>query len=173
VYTDELEKPLQEYFKYKPGKRLIAPKTKENYYICKNHPDQVKIRITTFKGISPGAVHYYCSIEYQPIDVSRDKKGKCRSGGYMGGLEVTTNLRLELTREVTRGDLTSDPDRWNCYSVGDYTPCFNNLDELADSLIPFLEKHLSDMKYKFHHLDYDLIIPPAGVRDAVKKYDDF
>lgn len=65
------------------------------------------INITTFKGVSFGAVHYYGTIR------------------IMDGLHD-----IELFRPITQDEIDNNPDRWYPFKNGEPTRCFNTWKEI-------------------------------------------
>lgn len=61
------------------------------------------VDITSFRGISAGAVHYYGSLNINEGD----------------------HERIQLYRSVTQEDIDKYPDRFYGYEIGDSTSCFN------------------------------------------------
>lgn len=60
------------------------------------------VNITTFRGISFDAIHYY------------------------GTLRIIGIENVELYRFITQAEIDNDPDRWYNYEEGDLTKCFNS-----------------------------------------------
>lgn len=110
------------------------------------NPREVRIQITSFRGISWNAVHYYATIEADGINRLRyedyDGTGTKRPvsvSGYLGE-EFNSlprekrdiwgaNYHIEAAREVTQEDIKNDPQRWEHYNSGDRTNAFNTAEE--------------------------------------------
>lgn len=60
------------------------------------------INITSFRGISDRAKHFY------------------------GKLEIINLYNEELFRPITQEEMSKDPDRWFSYNEGDLTKCFKS-----------------------------------------------
>lgn len=81
----------------------------------------IAIETSSFRGLCPGAVHYYCNIHLYGLSLTRN--GYCVSG-YLGGLKVGrvfTNKILSVNRPVTKEDLSEKYVDWDGYEVGDMT----------------------------------------------------
>lgn len=70
------------------------------------------ISITTFRGVSSDAVHYYGNLGYYDSDGFHAK---------------------ELKRAITAEEIEKHPDRFYNYSVGDMTECFNGWRDVVDA----------------------------------------
>lgn len=80
----------------------------------------LKIEITSFRGVCPGAVHYYCTIKFfTPLLY----KGNVTGGGArwpkIGGIFGLD--RMDVHRPVTAEDLADKHVDWTGYYVGDMT----------------------------------------------------
>ena len=81
----------------------------------------IRIVTTSFRGISPGAIHYYCHIDLYGPSLTRDG---CHVSGYLGGLKVGKifkSPRFDVNRIVTAEDLAEKYADWDGYNVGDIT----------------------------------------------------
>lgn len=81
----------------------------------------ITIRTTSFRGICPGAVHYYCTINFYGPSLMR---GDCSVCGYLGGLKVGRIFgghSIDVNRPVTEDDLADKRADWEGFHVGDYT----------------------------------------------------
>lgn len=110
----------------RPDLKVVAPC---NY--------DVLIILSSFRGICPGAVHYYATIEAQQPYFT---DGECMIGGYISEgwsampREITGMIggvyKIEVTHKLTQDDIDNDPERWEGYVAGDDTNCFENLEQL-------------------------------------------
>ena len=74
-----------------------------------NHPKAI-IDITSYRGISSDAIHYY------------------------GRFQTTSDFeRLELKRPITKEELEKYPDRFYCYEEGDMINAFNTWRDVIDA----------------------------------------
>lgn len=81
----------------------------------------IRIRTTSFRGISPGAIHYYCSIDNNFLSLTKEGY---HVSGYLGGLKlgrIFTLPGLDVNRMVTAEDLADKYADWDGYKVGDFT----------------------------------------------------
>lgn len=114
------------------------------------NPRKVRIEITSYRGISWDAVHYYAAIDADGIDRIRyedyDGTGTKRPvaiSGYLGE-EFNRlprekrdiwggNYHIEVARPVTEADIAKDPHRWEHYTPGDLTNAFNSAEEAEET----------------------------------------
>lgn len=108
------------------------------------NPREVRIEITSFRGISWNAVHYYATIEADGINrcYEDEEKRLFNTSGYLG--EEFNSLprekrdiwgggyRIEVARPVTKQDIADDPERWEHYAPGDNTNAFNTPEEAEE-----------------------------------------
>lgn len=121
--------------------------TRPELYCRINTPRKVKIRITSFRGFSCFARHYYATIHADGIDICRDEQTEkgvktWRLGGYL--CEEFNELpadeqaiygpeyRIEVCRKVTFRDIQDDPLRWEGYNEGSLTPAFDSPEEAVE-----------------------------------------
>lgn len=81
----------------------------------------ITIWTSSFRGMCPGAVHYYCNIRFYGPSLTRNG---CSVSGYLGGLKVGrifTSKELNVNRPVTKEDLSDKYADWDGYQVGDMT----------------------------------------------------
>lgn len=105
-------------------------------------PRQVKINITSFRGLCGGAVHYYADIEADGIIryyVEPETNRKIGAYGYLGE-EFNRlprekrdiwggNYKIGAARPVTKADKDKDPKRWEYYDIGNNTNAFDTAEE--------------------------------------------
>lgn len=108
------------------------------------NPREVRIEITSYRGLCCDAVHYYAAIEADGIKRCQyeDYNGEKRLfsvSGYLG--EEFNSLprekrdiwggdyHIEVAREVTQEEITQNPRRWEHYAPGDRTNAFNTAEE--------------------------------------------
>ena len=106
----------------------------------------VKLEITSFRGVSWGAIHYYGKLIADGIDFQ-----------YLDNPSTTTSnwdaekksplyqwhYEFELLRPVTQEEIENDPDRWNCYQLGTFTASFDTKEEIIT-----LAKECFKMRFK-------------------------
>ena len=81
----------------------------------------IRISTSSYRGLCPGAVHYYCDIYFHGPYLTRDN---CSVSGYLGGLKVGrifTCKTLNVNRPVTKEDFADKYADWDGYDVGDMT----------------------------------------------------
>lgn len=81
----------------------------------------ITIRTSTFRGMCPEAVHYYCTINFYGPSLMQ---GDCSVAGHLGRLKIGGIFgmhRVELNRPVTEDDLADKRADWEGFHVGDYT----------------------------------------------------
>lgn len=118
--------------------------TRPELFVRIPNPREVRINITSFRGISWDAVHYYAEIVADGIDRCHyeDYCGKKKLYGVSGYLGEEFNslprhkrdiwggaYRIEALRPVTQADIDKDPRRWEHYKPGDNTPAFDTAAE--------------------------------------------
>lgn len=121
-------------------------KTRPDLFVKINSPRTVKIEITTYRGISIGAEHYYASIIADGINICskeiRDNK-ECviRHGGYICE-EYSNALKensiwkgiysIDVLRTVTQEMIDANPTRWEHYEAGDKTNAFDTKESVIE-----------------------------------------
>lgn len=108
------------------------------------NPREVRIEITSFRGISCDAIHYYAAIVADGINrcFYEDYNGEKRLFGAHGYLGEEFNslprekrdiwggdYHIEAAREVTQEEINKNPRRWEHYAPGDHTNAFNTAEE--------------------------------------------
>lgn len=125
------------------------------------NPRKVRIEITSYRGISWNAVHYYAAIDADGIDRVRyedyDGSGTKRLvsvSGYLG--EEFNSLprekrdiwggdyHIDVARPVTEADIAKDPRRWEGYGPGDNTNAFNTAEEAEETARAIVSARFGD-----------------------------
>lgn len=113
------------------------------YFVNPPQNQNVSLEISTWRGISPDAIHYYGRIRAKsPVLCRIGEDGRVRiCGGYIckewhdmpiaGRKFVGEGYVIEIVRFVTKSECEDDPNRW-----GIYDPCYrtNAFDTVADVL---------------------------------------
>lgn len=99
------------------------------------NPRVARIEVTSFIGVSAGAIHYYSKIVADGVSLYRDtSKGRIIVGGYV--CEEFSKIckdskgkydpvyQIDVLRQVTESEIRQDPIRWHGYSQGDITNAF-------------------------------------------------
>lgn len=110
------------------------------------------VNITTFRGISFDAIHYY------------------------GTLRIIGIENVELYRSITQAEIDNDPDRWYNYEEGDLTKCFNSLRDVVTAAGDKAKERGIDLKEVFvegipniGRLSYHEALKPIDTRPKCKK----
>ena len=107
-------------------------------WIENNSPRTVTLDVTTYRGVSWDAVHYYGNITIEGVSFSpedspntyvvcketyeAEEKNPLAAGSY----------KIELVRPVTSEEIEEDSTRWDGYEVGDKTNAFNSPEDVID-----------------------------------------
>lgn len=105
-------------------------------WIIRNSPRVITLEISSYRGISWNAIHYYGSLHINGISFSQEdnlntytmcketyeaeRKNPLAAGVYY----------VELVRPITREEIEKDKSRWNGYEVGDYTNAFHSPEDI-------------------------------------------
>ena len=85
----------------------------------------ITIRTSSFRGLCPEAVHYYCTIQYHGPSLTRFENGVyCSVFGYVGKLKIGRIFgmhQIDVNRPVTEDDLADKRADWEGFHVGDFT----------------------------------------------------
>ena len=93
----------------------------------------VKLEITSFRGISWNAIHYYGKlvadgIEFQCLDNPRTTTSNWDAKKINPFYQW--RYEFDLRRPVTQEEINHDPDRWECYQLGTFTTSFDTKEEI-------------------------------------------
>ena len=91
-----------------------------------NPRDTLKLKITSFRGISIGATHYYGDLALPFISIFIT--GTNRS--IMGAGVPNLPREIELQRILTEEEISNNPDRYLGYSTGEAVKAFNSIDDI-------------------------------------------
>lgn len=93
-----------------------------------SHPrDTLDLKITSWRGISLNAVHYYGNIRLPVLEFIERK-----TGSTVMGYKIPQSLRdVELHRPLTSDELRENPDRWYAYNTGDMVPGFDTKEDVV------------------------------------------
>lgn len=142
----DLVKPIEDYFKHKPGDVLTAPDTGEKYII--NSEKYVTSDITSYD-ISIGGIHHYPIITVVYLSVSPIDEPDIICMGYLGGLNIDTILTIELTTPLTKKDRRRDPNRYAPHQ--ERTTGFLTEEDAKEAIENFKKKYLLGWR------DYDYV----------------
>lgn len=125
----------------------LVLKTKPEYIVkTANNPRKIKIDISTFRGISAGAIHYYARIEADGVIVIEEcEDGTVTHGGYIceefaqidrkNRGKYDSLYHIEVMRELTKEEIDNDPIRWEHYRPGQKTNAFYTKQEALNQAI--------------------------------------
>lgn len=132
---------------------------------------RLNARISSWRGISAGAIHYYGKITcYDPNFKYTDDEGEeCISSisGYFNRHKPIEcqSFEIELVRELTQKEIDEDPDRWGeyYYRAGDMTNCFETEEEVFE-----LMKEIFKKRFK-GHWEMEVDDSYGRTKDVLKK----
>lgn len=115
-----------------------------NLYESKEHnkPRELRLEISTFKGVSMDAVHYYGSL------VSNSTQFYENGGG--GNLissafpKASQGVKVNVTSPLTQDEFNRDPLRWETWKVGNYMNAYTTEDELKDVARKIFNQHFDE-----------------------------
>lgn len=87
----------------------------------------VKLEISSFRGISCGAIHYYGKLIADGVDFRLLDNPKITTSNWEAEKKSPLyqwTYQFDLRRPVTKEEIDQDPDRWYCYNPGDFTTSF-------------------------------------------------
>lgn len=124
----------------------LVLKTKPEYTISANNPRKIRIQISTYRGISAGAIHYYACIKADGIIISEQKENKTTiHGGYIceeyakicqkNRGKYNSEYTIEVLRNLSKEEVEDDPIRWENYRPGDKTNAFYTKIEALEQAI--------------------------------------
>jgi hypothetical protein len=100
--------------------------------MMKDYLKTVTLKVSTWRGISGGAVHYYGKLEFHSVDFAREgSESRLSSCGY-GVPDYLESGKFELTRPVTQAEIDANPKMWEAYHDGDKTDRFDKVQEVID-----------------------------------------
>lgn len=93
----------------------------------------VKLEITSFRGISWGAIHYYGKMIADGIEFQMLNNPNCATSNFKArklNPLYQWSYEFDLRRPTTLEEINSDPDRWECCAAGDFTSSFETKEEI-------------------------------------------
>ena len=88
---------------------------KEYYTGKEKRPREVMLKITSFRGVCFGAVHYYGTLKAYRPNIHKEGSNNCYYG-YLGDdtkLFKDLNIVIELCRYITEEEYKTDPNRYD------------------------------------------------------------
>lgn len=110
------------------GKAWIA--TREYGGRDKKYFKTVTLEISTFRGISIGAQHYYGNLHAPSPEFTCPTEKYTHGSSGSGTPEYLKSIKVELTRVLTQKEIDDDPQRWEYYYAGSNTDCFDTVEEV-------------------------------------------
>ncbi len=128
-------------------------------------PGRVRIRISSFRGVSPGAVHYYATIIGDGVQLcSEQGNGRIRiHGGAISEEWVNIHskdpryvpeIRMEVVRPLTQKEIDDDLQRWEHYDEGDMVMAFYTPDEALKAAMDIVAARFTGEWEKVVENDY-------------------
>jgi len=106
-----------------------------------NKVRRVTVQVSSFRGVSIGAIHYYGMLSVQGVNMAHDDKPSCSTMNCdcekQNPLSCYT-YKLRLTRPITQEEIDIDQElghhlaRFPYQDVGDLTPCWNTEEEILE-----------------------------------------
>lgn len=93
----------------------------------------VKLEITSFRGISWNAIHYYGKLIADGIDFQLIDDPSTTTSNWDAEKKnplYQWHYDFELRRPTTSEEINNDPDRWRGYNLGDFTSSFDTKEEI-------------------------------------------
>ena len=113
------------------GKILVSPKPGE-------YPE-VELRISTWMGVSPGAIHYYGTLNFAGYWLYYEDKPTCSSSSW--DIKICERSKIEITHALEAWELRDYPDSYKCWRVGDYYRGFYTAAEVIKAGKKFFKKY--------------------------------
>lgn len=94
----------------------------------------LEFRITSFRGLSIGAIHYYCTAESPMFYEFADSPG-WTYGVLTHNLDIPREAKpmtFHITRILSQEEIDDDPQRWAGYDPGDKVIAFESEEEILE-----------------------------------------
>lgn len=124
----------------------LVLKTKPEYIVEANQPRKIRIDITSYRGISCGAIHYYAQINADGVNIiEKCEDGNLIHAGYI--CEEYSHIcknnrgkyepcyRIDVMRKLTKEEIDDDPIRWEGYKPGYNTNAFYTEQEAFEQAV--------------------------------------
>lgn len=108
------------------------------------YPRKVMLDITTWKGMTPGALHYYGELKVSSIKCQNLATGKLE---YIkpAGPKAAKGLKITLTRPLRKSDLLIDNgERFKGAKIGERIHNFDSKKEVEAAAIEFFNQYFLD-----------------------------
>lgn len=120
------------------GLDIVLPEDKlhaiRSWGYTKGNPKRrATLDITTFRGVSFNAIHYYGKIEIQGVNMECDGEPGHSRMVFDDNIPLAHYIYyLELTRPLSKKEIDEDPERWgDYYNEGDLTNCFEAIGDVV------------------------------------------
>jgi hypothetical protein len=98
----------------------------------KKYLKTITLQISSWRGISAGAVHFYGHLQAHGVYfVCEGEKNTYSSFGH-GVPKYLQNIKIEITRPVTQAMIDADPEMWEYYRDGSTTDRFDTVEEIVE-----------------------------------------
>lgn len=143
------------------------------WYAKKKDPCEITLKISSYRGISFDAVHFYGEINIRHLNiVHKNESGKeVNHCGYLDNYveSLPENVKaaysscyvIEIVRVLTEEIINSDKERWDHYWPGCATDAFDTPEEIIDiakkivtTRIPWF--NIDDLKIDHDYYDVDV-----------------
>lgn len=147
MWDVEVDKPIKEYASHGPGEILQAPNG--NVYKIYNKK-YYSVNISSWIGL--GGMHYYGTFHISINSVGDVDNPNMHHGGFLGGLDITCAVDVEVTTPVTTEHRKSDPERFS--REDERTVAFMDEESVKKAIREFQEKHLKGWDTSYSEDDY-------------------
>jgi len=111
---------------------------------------EVLLKITTWRGTSMNAMHWYGKVEVDGVEcVVDDEKDVCSSCSEKEYPLCQSSYRFELLHILTQEEIDSDPQRWDYYDAGADVNGFESQQELIELFAEIARLRFSGEGWKF------------------------
>lgn len=108
----------------------------KKYVSISEYPRPIYLRITSWRGISSNARHYYGKLfiyepELEEYDNNNTIVRRCSISGYTPFKpDEAKSFDIEIVRKLTAEDIRLDKKRWDCYWEGDDVNAFDRYEDI-------------------------------------------
>lgn len=120
------------------GLDIVLPEDKlhavRSWGYTKGNPQRrATLEISTFRGVSFNAIHYYGKISIQGVNMEVDGESGHSRMVFNDNIPLAHYIYyLKLTRPLTKQEIDEDSERWgDYYNEGDLTNCFETIEDVV------------------------------------------
>lgn len=131
----------------------------EDLFIRNSKDSYLELQISSWKGISPGAQHYYGKLTIYDLDITHEYDSNSSCCGYLGkekelplSIKVGENFKLIVKRPITAKDIRFDKDRYYSYKKGELIKDFWTIESLKKEAQRIHQEFFPDYELK---IEYD------------------